>query len=67
MVSKCEHCKVKKIGLTSTFSCRCNLKNLCMTCRFPENHNCSFDFIKDGRDRLQKDNPKIEMIKVEKI
>ena len=49
MVSKCIHCNIRKIGLTTTFECRCKLKKLCSICRYPENHNCSYNYRDEGR------------------
>jgi hypothetical protein len=67
MVSKCEHCKTRKISLATTFECRCELKKLCMTCRYPEAHNCSYDFRVDGKEQLEKTNPLVVKEKILKI
>lgn len=67
MVSKCIHCKTRKISLTTTFECRCELKQLCMICRYPEAHNCSYDFREDGKKELEKNNPVVVKEKIIKI
>jgi hypothetical protein len=33
----------------------------------PETHNCSFDYIKQSREQLEKDNPVVIASKLEKI
>ena len=60
MVLKCEYCKIKKISTLFSFSCKCKLKNLCELCIYPENHSCNFDYKEEGRNMLNKINPKIE-------
>lgn len=67
MVQKCEYCKAKKVSTILAFSCKCGLKLLCENCRHAENHSCKFDYQKEARDRLNKDNPKIIADKVDKI
>ncbi len=67
MVQKCEACKTKKVSTLVAFSCRCGYKYLCDKCRYPDEHKCTFDYRKMAQDQLNKENPKIEGIKVEKI
>ncbi len=67
MVLKCEHCKVKKVNSLLSISCKCGLKHLCDKCRYPEEHNCKFDFKKEANERLKKENEKIVADKLEKI
>ena len=58
---KCHNCK-KKIKLIN-YTCKCT--NLfCSSCRFPENHNCDFDFKSDGKELLEK---KLESVVKDKI
>lgn len=47
----CEHCNKKKVGVVP-FECKCNYKSLCVNCRYPEQHGCSFDFKKVWKDKL---------------
>jgi predicted nucleic acid binding AN1-type Zn finger protein len=56
----------KKLGLLS-FTCKCGDKQYCSQHRMPEFHNCSFDFKKEHRDRLIKQNPIIVSDKITKI
>jgi len=65
-MKKCCFCKKKKIGVFA-FSCKCGLKRLCSHCRMPECHNCTFDFQKDARKKLEKKLPLIIPSKLEKI
>ena len=67
MVLKCLFCKIKKISSLFSFSCKCGLKNLCEYCKMPEDHKCSFDFLKESRDKILKDNPNITGKKIDKI
>ena len=61
---KCVICK-KKLGLLD-FGCRCG--NLyCSIHRLPEQHNCSFNYEKMGKDILDKKNPQVVADKVIKI
>jgi len=65
-MAPCDHCKSKKIGLLP-FSCRCDYKNLCMKCRLPESHLCSFDYKKYIQKKLTDENPVIMSKKIDII
>lgn len=58
---KCFHCN-KKIKLIN-FKCKCE-QLFCSTCRFPEIHNCTFDFQSKGKELLEN---KLEVIVKDKI
>ena len=61
---RCAICK-KKLSILD-FGCRCG--NLyCSVHRLPEQHNCSFDYEKMGKDILDKNNPVVVNEKVLKI
>ena len=62
----CEYCKKKKINLIP-FSCKCLYKNLCMKCRLPSNHNCTYDFHTEWKQKLEKELPLIIGNKLERI
>lgn len=62
--NKCYNCN-KKLGLI-VFDCKCGNK-YCSKCRQAEIHNCSYDYIKEGRDILEKENPKLSAKKIDKI
>jgi hypothetical protein len=64
MSEKCYFCK-KKIGLIN-FHCKCNF-NFCIKCKFPENHNCSYNYKKDGENELIKQLNKVVPNKIIKI
>jgi hypothetical protein len=51
----CSICN-KKVGLLS-FTCKCGDKIFCTQHRMPELHNCLFDFKKEHKERLIKENP----------
>lgn len=59
--TKCTFCK-KKTGIIS-YDCRCGNK-YCSKCKFPETHNCTFDYIKDGKEELTKKLIKVENDKI---
>ena len=61
---RCAICK-KKLSILD-FGCRCG--NLyCSVHRLPEQHNCSFDYEKMGKDILDKNNPVVVNEKILKI
>lgn len=62
---KCQNCK-KKLGIV-VYGCKCNLKSLCAKCKYPENHNCKFDFVADAKKKLAEKNPTIKFDKLIKI
>jgi len=62
--NRCINCN-KKIGLIP-FSCKCG-NVYCAKCRYPEQHNCTFDWIKDGKEKILKENPQIINSKLNKI
>jgi len=60
----CLICK-KKLGLLG-FTCKC--KNIyCSLHRMAENHSCSFDYKKEHREKLIRENPIVETQKIIKI
>lgn len=52
----------KKVGLIG-FKCRCGSK-FCGDHRYPESHDCSFDYKSTGRDAIAKANPVVKADKV---
>ena len=63
-LNRCHNCR-KKIGIYG-FSCKCK-GYYCIIHRFPETHECSFDYKKEGKLKLTKENPMILASKIEKI
>lgn len=51
MTTGCAVCR-KKLGLIP-MTCRCGL-DLCAKHRYPEEHNCKYDFKKSGRQILEQ-------------
>jgi hypothetical protein len=47
-------------------SCKCK-NNYCLACRMPEDHGCTFDFVKHQMETLRLENPVIAGEKVAKI
>ncbi|KAK8626141.1 hypothetical protein V6N13_133793 [Hibiscus sabdariffa] len=62
--NRCLICR-KKVGL-SGFKCRCE-STFCGEHRYPEKHECSFDFKGAGRDAIAKANPVIKADKMERF
>lgn len=65
-MKKCCHCKKKRIGVIA-FTCKCGLEKLCSRCRMPEDHNCTFDFQKDAKEKLEEKLPLVIPSKIDKI
>lgn len=64
--NRCFICN-KKVGLV-TFTCKCSTINLfCSKHRMPESHSCTYDWIKDAKVKLIKENPIIENSKLDII
>ena len=40
---------------------------VCFTCRHPEDHKCTFDYQKEGKEKLTKDNPVVVSEKIDKL
>ncbi|OMO80963.1 Zinc finger, AN1-type [Corchorus olitorius] len=64
MANRCFICR-KKTGLTG-FKCKCG-STFCGEHRYPEKHECSFDFKGAGRDAIAKANPIVKADKVERF
>ncbi|XVF10737.1 hypothetical protein REPUB_Repub07fG0208500 [Reevesia pubescens] len=64
VANRCFICR-KKVGLTG-FKCRCG-STFCGEHRYPEKHECSFDFKGAGRDAIAKANPVVKADKVERF
>jgi len=61
--SGCANCKKRTL---LTLKCKCD-KTVCLSCRAPEDHSCSFDYKAEFKVKLTKDNPLIVNEKVVKI
>ncbi|KAE8699870.1 Zinc finger A20 and AN1 domain-containing stress-associated protein 7 [Hibiscus syriacus] len=64
LANRCFICR-KKVGLTG-FKCRCG-STFCGEHRYPEKHECSFDFKGAGRDAIAKANPVVKADKVKRF
>lgn len=62
--NRCGSCN-KKVGLTG-FVCKCGA-TFCGTHRYPEKHECSYDFKAAGRDVISKANPVIKADKMQRF
>ncbi|KAL2525123.1 Zinc finger A20 and AN1 domain-containing stress-associated protein 7 [Abeliophyllum distichum] len=61
---RCLSCN-KKVGLTG-FKCRCD-SFFCGSHRYPEKHDCTFDFKVQGREDIAKANPIIKADKIQRF
>lgn len=62
--TRCLSCN-KRVGVTG-FKCRCG-STFCGTHRYPESHDCEFDFKGAAREAIAKANPVVKADKVERI
>ncbi|XVE75995.1 hypothetical protein DITRI_Ditri12bG0137200 [Diplodiscus trichospermus] len=62
--NRCLVCR-KRVGVTG-FRCKCGI-TFCGSHRYPENHGCTFDFKKVGREEIARANPLVKAEKLEKI
>lgn len=62
--NRCFSCN-KKVGVMG-FKCKCG-STFCGNHRYPEKHECSFDFKEVGRDAIAKANPLVKADKVQRI
>tara|TARA_B100001248_G_C27384672_1_gene458966 strand:- start:193 stop:426 length:234 start_codon:yes stop_codon:yes gene_type:complete len=64
--NRCTVCN-KKTGIMP-FTCKCSSINLfCSKHRLPEYHNCTYDWFKEGKEKIIKENPLITTAKLIKI
>ncbi|PIA50023.1 hypothetical protein AQUCO_01300629v1 [Aquilegia coerulea] len=64
MKNRCSSCN-KRVGLTG-FKCRCG-SMFCSIHRYPEKHECTFDFKTIGRAIIQNANPTVKADKLERF
>lgn len=62
--NRCAGCR-KRLGLTG-FKCRCGVM-FCGSHRYPEQHDCTFDYKQLGRESIAKANPIVKAEKLDKI
>ena len=62
--NRCWSCK-KKVGIYG-FDCKCT-GYFCTVHRYPELHNCSFDYKMQGKLKIEADNPVIMAKKISRI
>ena len=61
---KCAICK--KISIVFQFKCKCSTDNIyCQLHR--NNHNCKYDYKTNSKYNIEKNNPNIVPLKVQKI
>ena len=64
MKPRCFHCR-KKLSLMK-FECKC-CHTFCQSCLLPEKHECTYDFKKEGKLKLENDLEKVVNTKIEVI
>jgi hypothetical protein len=60
----CDFCNKRKVNIIP-YKCKCGLERLCSKCRYPETHNCIYDFKIEGKILIEKNNPRIIANKIE--
>lgn len=60
---RCSKCKKKSLILVG---CQCG-KNTCLDCRYPEKHDCQYNFKEQGAKTIEKNNPVVAGEKISKI
>jgi len=63
--NRCFSCN-KKIAIAGQFECKCGYV-FCSLHRYPDAHNCNFDYQKAQQEKLQKNNIVVAPEKVTKI
>ena len=58
-----ERCSVCRKKTTFVIKCKCE-KIVCIQHRYPEDHACNFDYKKEGKDLLIKQNPNVKSPKL---
>ncbi|VDO01433.1 unnamed protein product [Rodentolepis nana] len=56
-INRCSLCK-RRVGLTG-FHCRCE-GLFCSLHRYADQHDCSFDYRKQGQDQIARENPELK-------
>ncbi|OIS99538.1 PREDICTED: zinc finger A20 and AN1 domain-containing stress-associated protein 1-like [Nicotiana attenuata] len=62
--NRCLTCR-KKVGVVG-FKCRCG-STFCGTHRYPEQHDCTFDFKSKGKAEIAKANPVVKADKIDRF
>jgi len=62
-MEKCCHCKKKTLIIVN---CNCE-KKLCLSCKYPDKHNCDFNFKEKAKKDIEKKNPKVVKDKLLRI
>ncbi|KAK9716479.1 hypothetical protein RND81_06G236200 [Saponaria officinalis] len=62
--NRCSSCN-KKVGMLG-FECKCG-STFCGAHRYPEEHKCTFDFVKVGKKAIAEANPVIKADKLERF
>lgn len=59
----CQNCKRKSpLNLT----CKCH-KVVCIECRYPDEHGCTYDYKKEAEEKIRKENPVVTGEKLDKV
>lgn len=63
-MAKCVFCN-KRTHIT--FSCKCELIDLCIKCKTPEDHKCNFDYKEEQKNKLKEENPQVIKDKISRM
>jgi hypothetical protein len=64
--NRCFNCRVKLSVVQQGIKCKCD-QAFCGNCRYPEKHNCSFDFQQEGKNRLKEELVEVRGEKLNRI
>lgn len=62
---RCQQCR-KKLRLAQQIQCKCGI-TLCSKHRPVDEHSCNFDFRKEYKEKLEKENKSVVAKKIESI
>ena len=63
---RCCVCNKKLKPSVAAMQCKCSA-NVCKQHRFPDQHNCSYNFLKENKIRLRNELPHVKCDKVLRI
>ncbi len=66
MENKCQYINCHKKLPLVPFKCKCGILT-CAEHRFYKDHNCTYDYVKMGKEILEKNNPVVVKDKINKI
>lgn len=63
--NRCQFCNKRLKHMI--FNCKCEYTKLCLTCKSPIIHKCTYDIQKEQKEKLKKDLKDAKFSKIDKI